>query len=126
MNLLFKDQFLWWSLYLLFLSEWFFLFLSENHQEQIKNIQEGVANLTPKIDEQKDNDFLESIKNAIGDVSDGQLKSAELTKNFELGLENDLTKVMINQQLASLGFQMTLNVRNKVLTAYKDIMNMPV
>ena len=49
-----------------------------------------------------------------------------MTKNFELGLENDLTKVMINQQLASLGFQMTLNVRNKVLTAYKDIMNMPV
>jgi flagellar hook-basal body complex protein FliE len=99
---------------------------ANNNQEQIKNIQEGVANLTPKIDEQKDNDFLESIKNAIGDVSNEQLKSAELTKNFELGLENDLTKVMINQQLASLGFQMTLNVRNKVLTAYKDIMNMPV
>ena len=49
-----------------------------------------------------------------------------LKKNYELGLENDLTKVMINQQLAGLGFQMTLNVRNKVLTAYKDIMNMPV
>ena len=97
-----------------------------NNQEQIKNIQEGVANLTPKIDEQKDNDFLESIKSAIDDVSNEQLKSAKLTKNFELGLENDLTKVMINQQLASLGFQMTLNVRNKVLTAYKDIMNMPV
>ena len=99
---------------------------ANNNQEQIKNIQEDVANLTPKIDEQKDTDFLESIKIAIGDVSDGQLISAELTKNFELGLENDLTKVMINQQLASLGFQMTLNVRNKVLTAYKDIMNMPV
>ena len=99
---------------------------ADNNQEQIKNLQEGVANLTPKIDEQKDQDFLESIKNAIGDVSDSQLKSAELTKNFELGLENDLTKVMINQQLASLGFQMTLNVRNKVLSAYKDIMNMPV
>ena len=28
---------------------------------------------------------------------------------------------MINQQMASLGFQMTLNVRNKVLSAYKDI-----
>jgi len=34
--------------------------------------------------------------------------------------------VMIQQQLSSLGFQMTLNVRNKVLSAYKDIMNMPV
>ena len=99
---------------------------ANNNQEQIKNIQESVSNLSPKIDEQKDNDFLESIKSAIDDVSNEQLKSAKLTKNFELGLENDLTKVMINQQLASLGFQMTLNVRNKVLTAYKDIMNMPV
>ena len=99
---------------------------ANNNQEQIKNIQEGVSNLSPKIDEQKDNDFLASIKSAIDDVSNEQLKSAKLTKNFELGLENDLTKVMINQQLAGLGFQMTLNVRNKVLTAYKDIMNMPV
>ena len=69
---------------------------------------------------------MENIKAAIQDVSDNQKQSAELTKNFELGIENDLTKVMIQQQLASLGFQMTLNVRNKVLSAYKDIMNMPV
>ena len=53
-------------------------------------------------------------------------KKAIKDKNYELGLENDLTKVMINQQLAGLGFQMTLNVRNKVLSAYKDIMSMPV
>ena len=99
---------------------------SNNNQEQIKNLQEGVANLTPKIENQDQANFLESIKNAIGDVSSSQLKSAELTKQFELGIENDLTKVMINQQLASIGFQMTLNVRNKVLSAYKDIMNMPV
>ena len=46
--------------------------------------------------------------------------------NFELGIENDLTKVMINQQISSLGFQLTLNTRNKVLSAYKDIMSMPV
>ena len=99
---------------------------ANNNQQQIKNIQEGVAELTPKIDDQKEADFLNSIKNAIDEVSSNQLKSAELTKNFELGLENDLTKVMINQQMASLGFQMTLNVRNKVLSAYKDIMNLPV
>ena len=99
---------------------------ANNNQEQIKNLQEGVSNLTPKIENQDQANFLESIKNAIGDVSSSQMKSAELTKQFELGIENDLTKVMINQQLASIGFQMTLNVRNKVLSAYKDIMNMPV
>ena len=54
-----------------------------------------------------------------------QLAEKDLASHVER-LENDLTKVMINQQLASLGFQMTLNVRNKVLSAYKDIMNMPV
>ena len=69
---------------------------------------------------------MENIKSAIQEVSDTQKQSAELTKKLELGLENDLTKVMIQQQLSSLGFQMTLNVRNKVLSAYKDIMNMPV
>jgi len=99
---------------------------ANNNQTQIKNLQEDVAKLTPKIDENKNANFLESVKNAIDQVSESQVKSAEITKNYELGLENDLTKVMINQQLAGLGFQMTLNVRNKVLTAYKDIMNMPV
>ena len=93
---------------------------------QIKKYQEEVANLSPKIIEPQDGGFLENIKSAIQDVSDTQKQSAELTKNFELGIENDLTKVMIQQQLSSLGFQMTLNVRNKVLSAYKDIMNMPV
>ncbi len=97
-----------------------------NNLDQIKKVQEEVANLTPKIMEPQDGGFLENIKSAIQEVSDTQKNSAELTKNFELGIENDLTKVMIQQQLSSLGFQMTLNVRNKVLSAYKDIMNMPV
>ncbi len=97
-----------------------------NNQNEIKKVQEEVANLSPKIMQPQDGGFLDSIKSAIQEVSDTQKQSAELTKNFELGIENDLTKVMIQQQLSSLGFQMTLNVRNKVLSAYKDIMNMPV
>tara|TARA_X000001036_G_scaffold436739_1_gene480502 strand:- start:458 stop:772 length:315 start_codon:yes stop_codon:yes gene_type:complete len=71
-------------------------------------------------------DFGSRIEKALDSVADAQSISAKTTKNFELGLENDLTKVMINQQLSSLGFQLTLNTRNKVLSAYKDIMSMPV
>ena len=33
---------------------------------------------------------------------------------------------MVDQQISSLGFQFALNVRNKALGAYRDIMNMPV
>jgi flagellar hook-basal body complex protein FliE len=47
-------------------------------------------------------------------------------KAFDLGIETDLSKVMVDQQVSSLGFQLTLNVRNKMLSAYKDILNMPV
>ena len=70
--------------------------------------------------------FTDRMTNALDQVADAQSKTAELTKAYEMGMENDLSKVMISQQVSSLGFQLTLNVRNKVLSAYKDIMNMPV
>ena len=70
--------------------------------------------------------FTDRITDALGEVADAQTKSADLAKAYEMGMENDLSKVMISQQVSSLGFQLTLNVRNKVLSAYKDIMNMPV
>ena len=76
-----------------------------------------------------DNDlgkFSTRMEQALDSVADAQKIAADTTKNFELGIENDLTKVMINQQISSLGFQLTLNTRNKVLSAYKDIMSMPV
>jgi len=70
--------------------------------------------------------FGSRMEKALDSVADAQKIAADTTKNFELGIENDLTKVMINQQISSLGFQLTLNTRNKVLSAYKDIMSMPV
>lgn len=63
---------------------------------------------------------------ALNSVADAQNEAAQITRDYELGREQDLSKVMINQQVSSLGFQLTLNIRNKVMTAYKDIMNMPV
>ena len=72
------------------------------------------------------NNFGSRMEKALDSVADAQKLAADTTRNFELGIENDLTKVMINQQISSLGFQLTLNTRNKVLSAYKDIMSMPV
>lgn len=70
--------------------------------------------------------FTDRMANALREVANAQNHAANLTKSYELGTENDISKVMINQQVSSLGFQLTLNVRNKMLSAYKDIMNMPV
>jgi flagellar hook-basal body complex protein FliE len=70
--------------------------------------------------------FGDRISTAFKSVADAQTQSAQISKDFELGRESDLSKVMVQQQVSSLGFQLTLNVRNKLLSAYKDIMNMPV
>ena len=70
--------------------------------------------------------FQERLGDGLRNVANVQQDAAEMAKNFELGTENDIAKVMVSQQVSSLAFQLTLNVRNKALSAYKDIMNMPV
>ena len=70
--------------------------------------------------------FSDRMQNALTEVADAQKKAADSMKAFDLGVETDLSKVMVDQQVSSLGFQLTLNIRNKMLSAYKDIMNMPV
>ena len=70
--------------------------------------------------------FSERMGGAVREVADAQNASAALTRAYEMGEVQDLSKVMVSQQVSSLGFQMVLNVRNKMLSAYKDIMNMPV
>ena len=70
--------------------------------------------------------FSERLDSGLNQVAQTQNDAAQLAKNFELGVENDIARVMVGQQVSSLAFQLTLNVRNKALSAYKDIMNMPV
>ena len=97
-------------------------------QSKVLNFHNQVLNpakntLGPQIPETA---FTDSMTSEIRQVATAQENAAVSAKNFELGIENDLSKVMMKQQISSLGFQLTLNVRNKVLSSYKDIMNMPV
>ena len=71
-------------------------------------------------------DFSAAINNALQQVNAQQSKASELTESYERGDTHDIVSVMIERQKASLGFETTLQVRNKLLSAYRDIMNMPV
>lgn len=71
-------------------------------------------------------DFSVAINNALQQVNAQQSKASELTESYERGDTHDIVSVMIERQKASLGFETTLQVRNKLLSAYRDIMNMPV
>jgi flagellar hook-basal body complex protein FliE len=54
------------------------------------------------------------------------MESQNTTAAFERGEAVPLTDVVMKMQKASLSFEATLQVRNKVLKAYEDVMNMPV
>ncbi len=71
--------------------------------------------------------FGELLKRSIDAVNDTQQKANAMRTSFEQGQEGlDLAEVMVAMQKSSLSFQAMLEVRNKLVEAYKDIKNMPV
>jgi flagellar hook-basal body complex protein FliE len=70
--------------------------------------------------------FFDSVKNALDGVNSAQQKSTAMTDAFDRGEEVPLTEVVLSMQKSSLAFEATLQVRNKVMRAYEEIMNMPV
>lgn len=72
-------------------------------------------------------DFSQVLKSAIDQVSQAQQQAHQMSENFASGQDNvNLQDVMINLQKANLSFQQMVQVRNKLVTAYQNIMNMPV
>lgn len=77
-------------------------------------------------DRLESDDFAGILKSMLVGVSQSQQHATRLAESFEMGQHQDLAGVMIDQQKAKLAFQSTLQVRNKLMSAYQDIMNMPV
>jgi flagellar hook-basal body complex protein FliE len=71
-------------------------------------------------------DFATVLKGMLTGVNQSQQDATRLAESFDEGQEQNLAGVMIAQQKARLSFQTTLQVRNKIISAYQDIMNMPI
>ncbi len=70
--------------------------------------------------------FADTLGDALKSVNEGQEQASKLSESYERGETVDIAKVMLARQQAQVGFEATLQVRNKLLSAYKDIMSMPV
>ena len=71
--------------------------------------------------------FASALKASIDKISNDQINAANEGKAFEVGAPNvSLNDVMIDMQKAGIGFQFGLQVRNKLVSAYNDIMQMSV
>lgn len=70
-------------------------------------------------------DFSSLLKQSINQVNDVQQQAGKLAQSFEAGQTDDsLAEVMISLQKANVSFQGMVQVRNKLVDAYKDVMNM--
>lgn len=71
--------------------------------------------------------FPNVFKQAIDGVNDTQKTAGEMAKAFELGNPDvNVSEVMIALQKANISFQAMTQVRNKLVAAYQEIMNMPI
>ncbi len=72
-------------------------------------------------------DFGQVMKASLERVNDMQQNASSLAVAFEQGQPGvDLTRVMLEAQKASLAFKAMAEVRNKLVNAYQEVMNMPV
>lgn len=70
--------------------------------------------------------FGDTLNQALDSVNQRQNAASDISASYERGETIDIAKVMLARQEASVSFEATLQVRNKLLSAYKDIMSMPV
>lgn len=76
---------------------------------------------TPQVD------FADVLKSTLDQVNSAQQTSQEMQKQLELGDDSvNLQDVMVSLQKASLSFQTMVQARNKLVSAYQDIMNTQV
>jgi flagellar hook-basal body complex protein FliE len=72
-------------------------------------------------------DFADALKASLNEVNRVQNESAKLSKDFTLGDPNtNLQDVVISMQKSTIAFQQAVQVRNKLVQAYHEIMNMQV
>jgi flagellar hook-basal body complex protein FliE len=72
-------------------------------------------------------DFAGILKSAVEEVNAAQQGAEKLSQAFQTGQSDaNIQDVMISLQKANLSFQTMVQVRNKLVTAYQDIMNMQV
>jgi len=72
-------------------------------------------------------DFAQALHDTLQGVSDKSAEAQALSKRFTMGDDTvSLSDTMIAMQKSSIAFQATVQVRNKLVSAYHDIMNMQV
>ncbi len=70
--------------------------------------------------------FGEALRQALGQVNDLQQAADRAAQDFSVGNTRDVASTLITIEKANLGFQLAVQIRNKLLDAYQEIMRTPI
>lgn len=94
---------------------------------QIQSTKNDTNKLTTQVSPfEAQQSFSNTLKKAISAVNEQQITSDNMTNKLITGQDVDLHEVMISAQKASITLNTTIEVRNKVIEAYQEIMRMTV
>jgi flagellar hook-basal body complex protein FliE len=94
---------------------------------QMRAMSAQAANRSEETPRSGGADFGALLKQSIDQVNEIQQEASAMREAFEKGEgDMDLAQVMIAAQKSSLSFEAMVQVRNKLIEAYKDVMNMPI
>lgn len=81
--------------------------------------------LNQKLSKDKpEGSFKEVLKDAFNDVNDLQHESKKMVTDFLNGDVTDVHQVMVAAEKASVGLDLTMQIRNKLVEAYREVMRM--
>lgn len=92
----------------------------------VMNIHNGSQQVRKLTSAEAQNSFKVALSDALHKVNNAQHASTKATERLARGENIDLHEVMITAQKASITLQTTVEVRNKVVEAYQEIMRMQV
>ncbi|HPG37983.1 MAG TPA: flagellar hook-basal body complex protein FliE [bacterium] len=82
------------------------------------------VNIRPGSTDKKDTSFGDRVKELLGDVNNMQLDAGKVADQFAKGEVEDIHDVMIAAEKASVGLELVLQVRNRLIDAYREISRM--
>ncbi|MDX1458251.1 MAG: flagellar hook-basal body complex protein FliE [Marinobacter sp.] len=102
--------------------------MMQSQQIQQDNAIRGRVDNPAKVQETRETPgFADMLTRAVDNVNELQQTSSDMRTAYDMGDPNvDITRVMVASQKASVSFEALTQVRNRVVKAYEDIMNMPV
>ncbi len=97
---------------------------------QVHGVANGASALKPaalKAAQAEPGSFANLMKGGIEQVNQAQQRAGELAVKFERGVPGvELPDVMLEMQKANVSFRALTEVRNRFVSAYQEIMNMPI